>query len=180
MIYVHFAEGTEEIEFVTIIDLLRRSSIEAVSVSITGKTEVTGAHGINIKTDIVFEEADYDKCDMIVLPGGMPGTIHMAEHDGLTDTVKDFALKGKGIAAICAAPMILAKCGVLSGRSAVIYPGMEEELGDAVISDNRVETDGNIITSKGPGTAMEFALEIVKVVKGDKDASELEEELILR
>lgn len=179
MIYVHFAEGTEEIEFVTILDLLRRSSIDAVSVSITGKTEVTGAHGITIETDTTFENADYDKCDMIVLPGGMPGTLHMAEHEGLASVIKSFNKSGKGLAAICAAPMVFARCGILSGKKAVIYPGMEEYLRDAKVSSARVQTDGNIITSQGPGTAMEFALEIVRTVKGDASFAELKKELLL-
>ncbi len=179
MIYVHFAEGTEEIEFVTITDLLRRSSTDAVSVSITGNKKVKGAHGIVIETDMTFEEADYDSCDMIVLPGGMPGTLHMAEHRGLTDMIKSFDASGRRIAAICAAPMVLAGCGILSGKKAVIYPGMEEYLGDAEVTSARVQTDGNIITSQGPGTAMEFALEIVRTVKGDKAADELKKELLL-
>ncbi len=179
MIYVHFAEGTEEIEFVTIIDLLRRSSLDAVSVSITGKTKVTGAHGIIIETDTTFEEANYDDCDMIVLPGGMPGTLHMAEHSGLTDMIKSFNEKGRSLAAICAAPMVFAGCGILSGKKAVIYPGMEEYLGDAEVSDKRVQTDGNIITSQGPGTAMEFALEIIRTVKGSAASDEIKKELLM-
>lgn len=179
MIYVHFAEGTEEIEFVTITDLLRRSSTDAVSVSITGNKKVKGAHGIVIETDMTFEEADYDSCDMIILPGGMPGTLHMAEHRGLTDMIKSFDASGRRIAAICAAPMVLAGCGILSGKKAVIYPGMEEYLGDAEVTSARVQTDGNIITSQGPGTAMEFALEIVRTAKGDKAADELKKELLL-
>ena len=180
MIYVHFAEGTEEIEFVTIIDLLRRSSIDAVSVSITGKTQVSGAHGVSIVTDTTFEEADYDKCDMIVLPGGMPGTLNMAAHKGLTDKIKAFDKAGKRIAAICAAPMVLADCGILTGKKAVIYPGMEDQLGDAEVSSERVQCDGNIITSQGPGTAMEFALEIIKTIKGPQTAEEIKKELLLR
>lgn len=179
MIYVHFAEGTEEIEFVTIIDLLRRSSLDAVSVSITGKTKVTGAHGIVIETDTTFEEANYDDCDMIVLPGGMPGTLHMAEHSGLTDMIKSFNEKGRSLAAICAAPMVFAGCGILSGKKAVIYPGMEEYLGDAEVSDKRVQTDGNIITSQGPGTAMEFALEIIRTVKDSAASDEIKKELLM-
>ena len=179
MIYIHFAEGTEEIEFVTIIDLLRRSSLDAVSVSITGKTRVAGAHGIVIETDTTFEEADYDKCDMIVLPGGMPGTLHMAQHSGLTDMIKSFNASGKRLAAICAAPMVFAGCGILSGKKAVIYPGMEEHLGDAEVSSSRVQTDGNIITSQGPGTAMEFALEIIRTVKGEAAADEIRRELLM-
>ena len=179
MIYIHFAEGTEEIEFVTIIDLLRRSSLDAVSVSITGKTKVTGAHGIVIETDTTFEEANYDDCDMIVLPGGMPGTLHMAEHSGLTDMIKSFNEKGRSLAAICAAPMVFAGCGILSGKKAVIYPGMEEYLGDAEVSDKRVQTDGNIITSQGPGTAMEFALEIIRTVKDSAASDEIKKELLM-
>ena len=140
---------------------------------------MTGAHGIVIETDTTFEEANYDDCDMIVLPGGMPGTLHMAEHSGLTDMIKSFNEKGRSLAAICAAPMVFAGCGILSGKKAVIYPGMEEYLGDAEVSDKRVQTDGNIITSQGPGTAMEFALEIIRTVKGSAASDEIKKELLM-
>ena len=116
---------------------------------------------------------------MIVLPGGMPGTLHMAQHSGLTDMIKSFNASGKRLAAICAAPMVFAGCGILSGKKAVIYPGMEEHLGDAEVSSSRVQTDGNIITSQGPGTAMEFALEIIRTVKGEAAADEIRKELLM-
>ncbi len=179
MVYVHFAEGTEEIEFVTIVDILRRSSMDAASVSITGKKNVTGSHGMELVTDLTFEEADYDECEMIVLPGGMPGTLHFMEHEGLMEKIREFHAEGKKVAAICAAPMVLAQAGILEGKRAVIYPGMEKELKGAVPSEERVLRDGNILTSKGPGTAMEFALEIVRMLGGQETAEEVRKRLVM-
>lgn len=179
MIYVHIAEGTEEIEFITILDILRRSSMDAASVSITGKKEVTGSHGITITADLLFEEADYDECDMIVLPGGMPGTLNLMSHEGLMEKIREFDEEEKMLSAICAAPMVLAAAGVLEGRRATIYPGMEDKLIGAEYSPDRVVIDGNIITSKGPGTAMEFALAIAKTHGDRTKALEVEKGLVM-
>lgn len=171
MIYVHIAEGTEEIEFITILDILRRSSMNAASVSITGNREVTGSHGITVTADMTYDEADYDSCDMIVLPGGMPGTLNLMAHEGLMDRIREFDAAGKRVSAICAAPMVLAEAGILKGRSATIYPGMEDRLKGASYVDERVVIDGNLVTSKGPGTAMEFALALAEV-SGEYEAAE--------
>ena len=180
MIYVFFAEGSEEIEFVTITDLLRRAELEVESVSITDSRHVMGAHGIEITADITFEQCDFEKCSMIVLPGGMPGTRNMAAHKPLVEAIRDFYHKGKNVAAICAAPMVLARSGILTGKRATIYPGMESCLGDAVIEDERVVKDSNIITSMGPGTAMEFALELIKAEKGEAEALVVKKGLVMK
>lgn len=179
MVYIHLAEGFEEIEALACVDLLRRVGIEAVMVSVTGNETVKSVRGIPVEADVLFEEADYSCCDMIVLPGGMPGAKNLGEHKGLVSYLHDFVKKQKWIAAICAAPMILGEEGILNGKKATIYPGMEEYLKGAKALDDRVVIDDKIITSKGPGTAMEFAIAIVKVLKGQEIAEELKKDLVM-
>ena len=149
MVYVHFAEGFEEVEAVTIVDLLRRAAIDVKMVSIMEDKMVEGAHGMQIQADLLFEEADYDGCDMIVLPGGMPGALHLKNHEELGEKITEFALQGKALAAICAAPMVLDARGALTHKTATIYPGMQNELNMASYIDSGVVEDGNVITGKG-------------------------------
>lgn len=162
MVYIHLATGFEEIEAVTIGDILRRGNVPVQYVSLTGSHLVTGTHGIALQADIVWESADYENCSMIVLPGGMPGTRHLAEHQGLLEKIREFHDQGKWVAALCAAPLVLAEAGILKGKNATIYPGLEKELGDALVREDRVVRDGHIITSRAPGTAMEFALALLE------------------
>jgi 4-methyl-5(b-hydroxyethyl)-thiazole monophosphate biosynthesis len=178
-VYVHFANGFEEIEALTVVDILRRAGIHTETVSVSGDFMVTGAHGVPVQTDILFDEADYENCSMIVLPGGMPGTTNLATHEGLTQKIKEFANSKKWIAAICAAPMVLGELGLLKGKTAVIYPGMEENLINAKIGRNNVEIDEMVITSKGPGTAIEFALTLVKVLKDMSTVNQLKSAMLL-
>jgi 4-methyl-5(b-hydroxyethyl)-thiazole monophosphate biosynthesis len=178
-VYVHFANGFEEIEALTVVDVLRRAEIHTETVSVSGDLIVTGAHGVPVQTDILFNEADYNNCLMIVLPGGMPGTTNLAAHEGLSKKIKEFADDKKWIAAICAAPMVFGEIGLLKGKTAVIYPGMEKYLIDAKIGRNNVEVDGAVITSKGPGTAIEFALTLVKVLKGISAVNQLKSAMLL-
>ncbi|MBQ2748124.1 MAG: DJ-1/PfpI family protein [Firmicutes bacterium] len=184
MVYVFLAEGFEEMEAITPVDVLRRVDIPAYLVStIPGEKTVTGAHGIKITADLCFEEADFDACNMIILPGGLPGATNLGAHEELCGKIKAFAAAGeeggKYVAAICAAPMVLGALGVLEGKMATIYPGMEEELKGAIPMKNRVVVDGNIITSKGPGTAMEFAVEIAGVLKDKLTMATLTFDLIM-
>lgn len=180
MIYVHLADGFEEIEALTIVDLLRRAELETQTVSMNGKKQVMGTHGIPVEADILYEDTDYESCEMIVLPGGMPGAANLGNHQGLTSHIRCFADNGKYIAAICAAPMVFAAQGVLAGKKAVIYPGMEEHLtkGDALPQDEKVTVDGKIITSRGPATAMPFALKLVELFKGAAAVEELAADLL--
>lgn len=171
MIYVHLADGFEEIEAVTIVDVLRRAEVTVETVSMTGKKEVTGAHRLTVLADILYEDANYEQCEMIVLPGGMPGTTNLAAHEGLIKHIKCFADQGKKLAAICAAPMVFGQIGLLKGKKATIYAGMENYLTGAQYCADEVVKDGNVITSKGPGTAAAFALALVAEMKG-KDAAE--------
>jgi 4-methyl-5(b-hydroxyethyl)-thiazole monophosphate biosynthesis len=178
-VYVHLAEGFEEIEAVTVVDVLRRAGVEAETVSVTGTHLVTGAHGIPVTADLLFEEADYDSCEMIVLPGGMPGTTNLGAHKGLVKQLEKFAEQNRWLAAICAAPMVLGQSGLLKDRTAVIYPGMETHLKGAQVGEKPVEIDGKIITSKGPGTAMAFALTLAEVLKGASEADALKRSMLL-
>ena len=178
MVYVHLATGFEEIEALTIVDLLRRANIEVQTVSITGEKRVVGTHGVPVEADILYEEADYENCQMIVLPGGLPGAEHLGNHEGLTSHIRCFAENGKYLAAICAAPRVFGAQGVLEGKKATIYPGMEELLKGARPQSDLVVEDGTVITSRGPATAMPFALKLVEILKGKEVSSQLEQDLL--
>lgn len=178
-ILIHLATGFEEIEAITVIDVLRRANLDPKTVSVTGTLKVTGAHNISVVADQLFEEADYLKTTMIILPGGMPGTSNLMNHEGLTAELIKFTNSKKYIAAICAAPMILGSLGILHGRNAVCYPGFETKLTGARVLQVPVITDEHIITSRGVGTALDFALEIVSLLKGKSLAAELRSALVI-
>jgi 4-methyl-5(b-hydroxyethyl)-thiazole monophosphate biosynthesis len=168
-IAVHLAEGFEEIEAISIIDVLRRADIDVIVVSVTGKLEVTGAHDIKVLADKLFENVNYNDLFMIVLPGGMPGASNLDAHAGLKTQIMKFSAENKQLAAICAAPLVFGNLGILNGRQAVCYPGFEKYLSGAEILTIPVVEAGNIITGRGPGTAISFALKIVeKVVSPEK------------
>lgn len=177
-VYVFLADGFEEIEGLTVVDLLRRVEIETETVSITGRTEVTGSHGITVKADLLFEEADFSDAAMYVLPGGMPGTRHLAAHEGLKQRLLSASAEGKKVAAICAAPSVLGALGLLKGKKAVCYPGFEEQLAGALITENPVEVSDDVTTSRGMGTAVPFALAIAAQFKGQERADELAKSII--
>ena len=180
MVYVFLAHGFEEVEAVTVTDLLRRAGIQVKTVSLMDDKIVYGSRGIAVEADIYFREGNYDKCEMLVLPGGMPGTENLCNHRDLTTELKQFYLKGKPVAAICAAPMVLGRCGILAGHEATIYPGMEDELIGAVKKEDDVVVSGNVITSRGPATAMKFALAIISYIKGREKAEEIARDLLYR
>ncbi len=173
MIYVCLADGFEEIEAITVTDILRRAGAEVKTVSVTESLEVKGTHDIKVQADITFEEADYESCEMIVLPGGMPGTTNLLEHEGLVQKIRELYERGKWVCAICAAPMVLAAAGILDGKNATIYPGMENYIRGAKPTEGAIVRDGNIITSKAPGTAMKFALSLVEALYGKEKAERL-------
>ena len=179
MIYVHLADGFEEIEAITVTDVLRRAGAEVCTVSVSDKLEVKGTHEIEVKADIPFDQADYESCEMIVLPGGMPGAATLEKCDDLRRLILRFAEENKPIAAICAAPMVLGKLGLLKGKKATCYPGFEQYLEGADCTGAMVEKDGNVITGKGPGAAMEFALAVVELLQGKDKVAELKEAMIV-
>jgi 4-methyl-5(b-hydroxyethyl)-thiazole monophosphate biosynthesis len=172
-VYIFLADGYEEIEGLTVVDLLRRASIDITMVSITGNINVTGSHQITTLADVLFDEVDYSDADMLVLPGGMPGTKNLLEHKGLDQLLKEFHAKGKQLAAICAAPRVLGTKGILIGKQATCYPGNEEDLLGAQVVNTSVVTDGNITTSKGMGTAIDFSLSLIRTLKGEEESAKI-------
>ncbi|MDO4312412.1 MAG: DJ-1/PfpI family protein [Eubacteriales bacterium] len=175
---VLLADGFEEIEALTVVDLLRRARVYVDTISITEEYMVHGAHGINVQTEDLFDEVNFVEFDMVVLPGGMPGTTNLNEHSGVRRVVKDFAESGKYVAAICAAPSILGGLGLLKGKRAACYPSVEDKLPGAVIVKAPVVQDGNIITSRGMGTAIDFSLRLVEILMDRVKADELAESIV--
>jgi 4-methyl-5(b-hydroxyethyl)-thiazole monophosphate biosynthesis len=168
---IMLADGFEEIEAVTSIDVLRRAGIEVAVCGLAGN-EATGAHGLKVGCDAVF--GGYDGLpDALVLPGGMPGATNLAASEKLNTLIKRLHSEGKLVAAICASPaIVLAPTGILNGKKATAYPGMEDEFPKEVrFSKDKVVTDGNVITSRGPGTALLFALAIVENLLGPAEAA---------
>lgn len=170
---VFMANGCEEIEALTVVDLARRAGIEVAMISITGEKLVKGAHGIDFNTDIPAEYMDFDMLDGIVLPGGMPGTLNLAANEYVQKIIAQFASEGKLVSAICAAPSVLGEAGLLNGKKATSYPGFEEKLLGAEISTDSVVVDENIITSRGMGTAIDFALAIIEYMLDKETAAKL-------
>lgn len=175
---IFMADGCEEIEGLTVVDIVRRAKMEIVTISITGKREVTGSHDVTFLADVLADEADYDSLDGIVLPGGMPGTLHLGENETVTTVIKNFAKAGKLVCAICAAPSVLGAAGILNGRRATCHPGFEEKLTGAITSEDTVVRDENIITSRGMGTAIPFALEIVRYFSDEETVAQIKKGLV--
>lgn len=179
MLYVFLANGFEEIEALTVVDVARRAGIDTTVVSINADEMVTGARNIAVKADITFDKVNWDDCDMIVLPGGGPGTVNLRNHDELMKKVDEFNAAGKKIAAICAAPAkILGDKGLLKGKKAICFPGLEDLMTGATKVDCGAVTDGNIITGCAMGTAIDFALEIVKSLAGTQKADEIAKQIV--
>ncbi len=171
MIYVLLADGFEEIEALTPVDVLRRAGLTVKTVGITGKV-VTGSHGIPVTADILPHEMKEDAA-MVVLPGGMPGAKHLDEWEGMDALLATTLEKGGRVGAICAAPMILGKRGYLTNRYAVCFPGFEDTLLGHKHTDGRVITDGAFTTACGMGAALEFAAELVSCLLGIDEAAKI-------
>ena len=180
MVYVFLADGFEEIEALTPVDLLRRAAIEVALVSIyPDRKTVKGARGITVTADITISQADVEDSDITVLPGGMPGTVNLFECEPLMKFVDDLNEKGRRIAAICAAPAkILGVKGLLKGKKATCYPGLENLLEGATPVTDPVVTDGNITTSRGLGTAVDFACEIITLLCGKEKSDEIRRSVV--
>lgn len=179
-IAVHLADGFEEIEAVSIIDVLRRAGLEVLVVSVMQKPEVKGAHQLRIMADILFEHVNYDEILMIVLPGGMPGAANLDAHTGLKAKIKQFSTENRLLAAICAAPLVFGNLGLLEGKQAVCYPGFEKYLKGAEVLSVPVTKSGNIITGRGPGAAIPFALKIVEKLVSKEKASLIADQMLVK
>lgn len=178
-IIVHLADGFEEVEAVTIVDVLRRAALDVIIVSVSGKLLVRGSHHIEIKADALFEDVDYAQGKMIILPGGMPGAKNLNGHEGLRSEILNYHKNNKFLAAICAAPLVFGNLGILMGKRAVCYPGFEAHLIGAEISLAPYMVDEHIITGRGVGAALKFSLEIVRILSGEEQASQLRKNLLV-
>ncbi len=179
-IYLFLAEGFEEIEAVAPVDIFRRAGIEVVTVSVTGSKLVKGAHVISIEADAIFEEVSFAEDSLLFLPGGLPGTTNLDAHAGLKELILQKSNEKGKLAAICAAPSILGKMGLLKGKEAICYPGFENQLIDASLSENKIVQTENIFTAKAAGVAIEFALRIVEEIKGKEVAEKISSAIFLK
>lgn len=161
-IAIFMADGCEEIEGLTVVDILRRAGMEIDMIAISNEAMVHGAHKIDFQADVMAKDAVWEQYDGLVLPGGMPGTKHLTEDSLVNEMIKKFAADGKLVAAICAAPSVLGLAGLLDGKRATSYPGWEEKLIGCTYETQAVVKDGNIITSRGMGTAIAFSLAIIE------------------
>ena len=176
--FVFLADGLEEIEGLTVVDILRRGGVETVTVSVTGNREVEGSHGIRILADELFEETELESGTLYVLPGGMPGTRHLGEHKALGELLVKAKAEGRRIAAICAAPTVLGSLGLLKGEKACCYPGNEQKLTGAQVVYDEVAVSGQVTTSRGMGTSIPFALSLLGQLKDRKTAEEMAERIV--
>ncbi|MFU0833601.1 MAG: DJ-1/PfpI family protein [Oscillospiraceae bacterium] len=176
MIYLFLAQGFEEVEAITPLDLLRRAGAQIKTVGIGGR-QITGSHGIEITTDLDEKQIDLQDIEMIILPGGMPGTKNLEQSQAVRNSIDYCVENGKKVAAICAAPSILGHMGVLSGHCAVCYPGYEQELKGAEVKTDPVCVSGNIITARGAGVALPFGLKLVEILFGKQKSDEMKEKV---
>ena len=175
-VYEFLANGFEDIEALAPVDILRRGGLEVVTVSITGSEYVESAHGVEVKADVWFEDVEsFDDADLLLLPGGMPGAANLDMHHQLGQVLIDHCERGKLMGAICAAPLVLGRRGLLDGRRATCYPGFETELGQADYTAALVEQDGQFVTGKGPGAAFALGYALVERLKDKATADALRE-----
>ena len=175
---VFFAEGYEEIEALTVVDLARRAGIEVKMISVEEKEEAEGSHGIVVRMDEKLSETDFSALDMLVLPGGKKGTQGLESCEALMEQLDAFFHAGKPVAAICAAPSIFGHRGYLKGRRATSYPSFESHLEGARVTHASAETDGNVITGRGMGCSIPFALAVVEYLAGKAEADRVAESVV--
>ncbi len=179
MVYVFLADGFEEVEALTAVDCLRRSGVETAMIGVTGEV-VTGAHGISVQADLVIQDLVLSEAlEMIVLPGGMPGTRNLEAHPAVQQAIEYCSANCIYIAAICAAPSILGKKALLAGKQAVCYPGFEESLIQCEVLETPVCVCDRVITARSAGCAMQFALTLVELLCGRERRTRLESALVL-
>jgi protein deglycase len=178
-VLVPLAEGFEEIEAITVVDLLRRAGIEVDTAALGGDRAVTGSHGITVMADVTLDAASADRYDMIVLPGGLPGAEHLKADARVVALLRQFAADGRHVAAICAAPGVLAHAGLLEGRAATSFPGFlnAESAPGIRLREDAVVIDGRIATSRGPGTAIAFGLALIELLEGAAARRQVQERL---
>ncbi len=179
-IYVFLAEGFEEIEALAPVDVLRRGGQEVVTLSVTGHQRVCSSHGVTIEADQLLEDVNVDDADVLLLPGGMPGSKNLNEHEGVRQALVSHHQRGRLIGAICAAPMVLGNLGLLIGRRATCSPGFEVYLDGATYTGDLVTTDGNIITGEGPAASLPYAYTILRQLTDAEIVDTLEHKMQYR
>ncbi len=178
--FVFLANGFEEVEALTTVDIMRRAGMEVTTVSINTTLEAEGAHGVTVKADALISDVNLDCAEWLICPGGMPGASNLAACQKLTDALVSQNTKGGKIAAICASPaVIFGPLGLLEGRQAVCYPGMEHGMKGANVGYKQVAIDANIVTGNGPAAASAFGLAIVKESVGKEKARQVAEAMLL-
>lgn len=170
---VFIADGTEEVECLTIVDLLRRAGVEVDLVSIKDDKTIVSSHKVTIVADKTFDEADLEGSDMLFIPGGMPGVLNMTEHEGLARAISAHAVKGKKLAAVCAGPSVIGRLGLLEGKKATCFPGWEEKLEGAIVTSEGVVTDGDITTGKGLGYSVDLGIELIRILVDEETALDI-------
>lgn len=175
---IFLAPGYEEVEMLTVVDLLRRCNITIDMVSVTDSLQVTSSHDVTIKADVLIKDADFDSAQMIILPGGIPGTPNLLACKPLTDKIKEFAAQKKWLSAVCAAPTIYDELGLFQGKKATCYPTFADKLTNAAYVKQPVVVDDIFITSRGAGTTIEFAAAIVERFAGKEAADDVLKKII--
>lgn len=179
-VFVMLADGFEECEGLIVVDLLRRAGVDCITMSIKDTKEITSSHKVTLQADLALDEKELETGDMIVLPGGMPGTLNLEASDAVQKAVRDYVAKDKYIAAICAAPTVFGHMGLLEGKKACCYGGMEDGLLGAEVTYDPVTVDGKIITSRGLGTALAFGYALISILVGKEMAEEIEKKIMAK
>ena len=177
-VYLFLATGFEEVEALTVVDILRRGGVDCQTVSVMGDYDVTSSHMVTVRVDLLFDEADFSDGEMLVMPGGIPGTPNLKAHEGLAKLIRQYKEEGKNLAAVCAAPTIYGEMGLLEGKNATCFPGMEDGLiGANKLTDN-VVCDGQFITSRGMGTCIDFGLALLARLTNQDKAQEIGKKIV--
>ncbi len=176
--YLFFATGFEEVEALTVVDILRRGGVDCKTVSVTGDYDVTSSHAVTIRADLLFEEQSLEDGDMLILPGGIPGTPNLKAHAGLDKLIRQYHEAGKYLAAVCAAPTVYGEKGLLQGRKATCFPGMESGLVGSEHREDKVVCDGQFITSRGMGTCIDFGLTLLAKLTDEANAQTIGQKIV--
>lgn len=178
--YLFLATGFEEVEALTVLDILRRGKVDCKTVSVMGDYDVTSSHMVTVRADLLFDEKDLSDGDMIILPGGIPGTPNLKAHKGLEKLILKYQEDGKYLAAVCAAPTVYGEMGLLEGKNATCYPGMEDGLVGANKLTDKVVQDGQFITSRGMGTCVDFGLKLLSILENETLSEEIARKIVYR
>lgn len=179
-VYEFIATGSEEVESLIPLDVMRRAGVDFLTVSITGSKTVRMSHGVKLEADLLFEDADLSDADLLMLPGGLPGADNLNAHEGVRKALLEQDRKGKLVAAICAAPQVLGSLGLLKGKKATCYPGFERFMEGASYTHELCTVDGNIITGEGPAATFPYAYTLLAILKGQPAADQIAQGMMFK